>query len=218
MNFKKLLVFTYNAILVLVTLCVVGYYFLVLRNPLPSDEEMIRTFQEHRSDIEELVRRYQIVSPDPKIDHSTAWYKDPDTRKLMKQVGLDSISHSAYSPWLPNPYSIETSKSITKGIQNGKSTLLFIKYGSLIVKLLPRQGYRSYNLRYFHIWKDFYFIPEVPRIENGELLFPVKDNGEYTGSKRVLSSLNEFPDNWKAYECVYKQIEPHWFLSMCNGH
>ncbi|MEJ2426216.1 MAG: hypothetical protein P8101_17500, partial [Candidatus Thiodiazotropha sp.] len=199
-------------------LCVVGYYFLVLRNPLPSDEEMIRTFQEHRSDIEELVRRYQVVSPDPKIDHSTAWYKDPDTRKLMKRVGLDSISFSSYGPWLPSPYSIETAKYTMELSRNAKDYDLFIKRGGLIVKLLPRLHFRSYNLKYFHIWKDFYFIPEIPRIENGKLLWPVDENGKYTVRRRVLSSLDDFPDNWKAYECVYKQIEPHWFLSMCNGH
>ncbi|MGD9172402.1 MAG: hypothetical protein PVI97_20470 [Candidatus Thiodiazotropha sp.] len=202
---------------IVLILFVAAYYLLLVRNPLPSDEEMIEHFRLHRNDIEELVRRYRNYSTDPKVDHSM-WFKEGDTQKIMWRAGVEEIWHSAYSPWLPNPYSIETAESIMQQIRNVRGHGLFTKYGGLVLKLLPRDYYRSVNLKYLHIWKDFYNIPEAPRIEKGELLWPFDHNGEYSVRRRIISSLDQFPGNWKDYECVYRQIETHWFLRLCNGH
>jgi hypothetical protein len=72
---------------------------------------------------------------------------------------------------------------------------------------------------YGFIRKYYRFFPEVPRIENGELLGSMKPNGEYASlwnSSRVLPSLNRLSIPWKQYECVYRQIEPQWFIQMCR--
>ena len=92
------------------------------------------------------------------------------------------------------------------------------QYGTLIIKPAPRGGFRALKLRYAFIGKDYQFFPEAPRIEHGELLWPINTRGEYPARARVLPSLNRFPDKWKGYECVYRQIEPRWFIAMCNGH
>ncbi len=205
------------SILVVLLSLPVAYYFIIIRNPLPSDEEIIAQFRQHRSDIEELVRRYRNYSTDPKVDHSL-WFKAGDTREIMWRARVSRITHSSYRPWLPNPYSVETAKSISDQVKNAKNYELFNKYGGLMVSLLPSQYYRSFSLKYFHIWKELYFIPEMPRIENGELLWPFNVDGEYSVRRRLVKSLNNYPANWKEYECVYRQIEAHWFLSMCNGH
>ena len=47
-----------------IIICLLGvvgglYYFVMVRTGLPSDEEMIAHFQEHKTEIEDLVRRYR---------------------------------------------------------------------------------------------------------------------------------------------------------------
>ncbi|MCU7926647.1 MAG: hypothetical protein KZQ97_09425 [Candidatus Thiodiazotropha sp. (ex Dulcina madagascariensis)] len=203
--------------LLVIALLVVTYYVLIVRNPLPSDEDMIAHFQAHRSDIEELVRRYRNYSSDPKVDHSL-WFKEEGTQEILRRAGVEDISRSAYSPWLPNPYSIETANTIKNEIRNGNGYALLHNYGALRIKPAPRRLYYSSHLRYANIWKDYYFIPEISRIENGELLWPVNTKGKYSARDRVLYSLDGFPDEWKDFECVFRQVETHWFLRMCNGH
>ena len=118
------------------------------------------------------------------------------------------------------------------------------KYGELRIRpaTTPRidhadrmddSSYRRNTLLFGVIWKDYYFFPEVPRVENGVLLGPLSIVGKgLRGSRfhekegvattqdrdRVLPSLNSFPPDWKDFECVYRQIEPQWFIRMCNGH
>jgi hypothetical protein len=144
--------------------------------------------------------------------------KDKDTKEMMRRVGLYDISFSSFNPWPPEPYSLETARLVTEITKTAKNHRLFIEYGSLIIGLAPRLRYRSYNLKYLEVWKGLEFIPQVPRIENGELLWPLRPDGKYSGRRRVVASLDDFPENWKRFECVYKQIDTHWFLRMCNGH
>ncbi|MDR3089555.1 MAG: hypothetical protein LBU39_07035 [Desulfobulbaceae bacterium] len=94
------------------------------------------------------------------------------------------------------------------------------QYGVLqLQKKLPNNNASHvHSWRYFAVWKDYQHFPEPPRIENGYLLGPIKTDGTYSYKKRVLSSLNSFPSDWKEYECVYRPIDARWFLCMCNGH
>ncbi len=207
----------HSYILIIPAVIAVAYYVLVIRNPLPSDEEMIAHLHEHRADIEELIRRYRNYPSGPKIDHSK-WRKEGDTPGLLKRAGIDRIDFNAPGPWLPNPYSVETAKKIKLESRNTKSFAMLNKYGALMLAPSPRNAFHLKHLRYLFIWKDYFYIPEVPRIEYNELLGPYDTKGEYSARRRVMSSLDSFPDKWKDYECVYRQIEPHWFLRMCNGH
>ena len=196
----------------------ISYFFLAIWYPLPSDEEMIEHFQEHREDFVELVERYRNFQVGPDGFHSK-WKNEEGTELMLKRAGIERIWKSAYSPWFPNPYTIETAKDVrAKALEGGKSHRVLQKYKGLVIKILPRRRYRATNLTYVKVWKDFYFIPEVPRIVNGELLWPFNTKGEYSGRSRTFPSLNKFPDHWKDYECVYRQIEPRWFICMCNGH
>jgi hypothetical protein len=130
----------------------------------------------------------------------------------MKKAGVDRVKHSGHTPWLPNPYSRETGKRLSKmrGIPN--------KYKAMIVKPLPEKKYYKGHLVYVRVWKDLFFIPEIPRIKDGWLIGPATKNRPPSRYRRVLSSLNRFPEKWKDYECVLRQIEPQWFVRMCNGH
>lgn len=78
--------------------------------------------------------------------------------------------------------------------------------------------YRWNGLVHGTLWKDYYFFPEAPRIENDDMLGPVNTKGEFSFRSRVLPLLNRLPTHWKDFECVYRQIESQWSLRMCNGH
>jgi len=188
-------------------------YYLLHINPLPKDEELIAQFQEHRADIEELARRYRQIDPQPNKDHSL-WIKEGDTPALFKRAKVWSVQ-SAVGIWLPNPYSVESAKIIEEQSKTAKDLSLSVKYGTLHVQFDdPR--YTGTALLYGNkVWKDLYFIPQIPRIENGVLLGPLY-RGVNSPNYRVFNSLNEFPKDWGLAECVLRQIEPQWFIRMCR--
>lgn len=199
------------------------FYYLWIVNPLPRDEQMIENFKAHRSDFVEAVRRYRDY---PRLSgkDTSRWYKEGDTLEIYKRAGIDRIDYST-PIWLPNPYSIEAAKRADSLVGFAYS----YKYGALkiVPATTPRikhpdqsddSGYRRNTLIHCVIWKDYYYFPETPRIKNGELLGPVDQNGKHSFRSRVLPSLNRLPVPWKDFECVYRQIEPQWFLRMCNGH
>lgn len=220
------------------------YYYLWVWNPLPSDEEMIRNFKDHRADFVEVVRRYREY-PRPPGTSSAFWYKEGDTLELFKRAGIDSISYDSRTPWLPSPYSLKTATNMEKERLAAGPFGLFYKYGALRIKpaTTPRmdhpdrsddRSYRRNTLLFGVIWKDYYFFPQVPRINNGELIGPltILGNGvsahhQYSAKEkistfqyrsRVFSSLDYLPSRWKDFECVYRKIESRWFIRMCNGH
>lgn len=193
-----------------------AFYFFVIRNPLPSDEEMIAHFQKNRSDFDELINRYRNFDSSPSWDH-TLWNKERGTSEMMASAGVSRVYKSA-AVWLENPYSIETAKFIHQEVVSGKNRDFIHKHSTLTVKPYPRKYFRSFNIRYGYIWKDYSFFPEIPRIDNGELLYPVNAKGIHLGKYRALNSLNNFPGQWESYECVFRKVEGNWFLRMCNGH
>ncbi|MFT3960569.1 hypothetical protein [Propionivibrio sp.] len=219
------------------------YYYLWIWNPLPSDEEMIENFKTHRADFVEVVRRYREY-PRPPGKDTAFWFKDGDTLELFKRAGIDSVDHDAWTPWLPNPYSMETAMNMENERKATGPFGLFYRYGALYIQpaTTPRIDHpdRTDHRRHYRntvvfgvIWKEYYFLPEIPRIENGELFGPLSIVGKgFPGPHqyheqegvattqyrvRVFPSLNRLPNHWKGFECVYRQIEPQWFIRMCNG-
>lgn len=219
------------------------YYYFCVWNPLPSDEEMIRNFKDHRADFVEVVRRYREY-PRPPGTSSAFWYKEGDTLELFKRAGIDSIDKRGC--WLPNPYSVEMAIWLHNALLSGLIARSDLGYKCAELRIKPAttpridhpdqsddSSYRRNTLLFGMIWKDYYFFPEVPRIEAGKLLSPLSIVGKrFPGaqfhekenvatlqtSERLLVSLNNLPYHWKNFECVYRKIEPQWFIRMCNGH
>ncbi|WP_255989897.1 hypothetical protein [Chitinolyticbacter albus] len=226
-------------------LAVLGlFYWINYFNPLPSDEEMIENFQANRADFVEIVRRYRTYPRQLNKD-SSFWFKDGDTLELYRRAGIDSVDYEGSTPWLPNPYSVETAIKKQKIVATMVGFELLHKYGALRIQAATtplidhpnrtdqRRHYRN-TLRFGVIWKQYIFFPEVPRIESGVLFGPLSIVGKgFSGEHqfhekegvatsqykaRVLPSLNRIPESWKDFECVYRRIEPQWFIRMCNGH
>lgn len=221
-----------------------GLYYLIWEyNPLVSDEEMIAHLRAHRAEFEELVRRYRDY-PRPPDKDTSLWYREGDTPELMQRAGVAHLG-GLVPTWHPNPYSVESAKEFHESVKTGQARKfgLFKKYDTVGVTPVPKRlplpwikdktnRYRFNNFSHGTIWKDYCHFPEIPRIENDELLWPLTmvgrgaSDSEYHEKQgvstwqnrdRILSSLNRFPEEWKSFECVYRQIEPHWFLRMCNG-
>ncbi|MDP1612946.1 MAG: hypothetical protein Q8M11_17975 [Sulfuritalea sp.] len=181
-----------------------GWWRPLPRNNLASDEELIAYFFAHRADIEELVKRYREYQPPPGQGHHQ-WRKQGDTAERFKRAGVRDITYNV-TVWFPNPYSIETAKQVaaTPGFEK------YIKHGGIRVQIDDDRFMRNST-----IWKDLSFIPEIPRIENGMLLYPVDEQGRQSRD-RVLPTLNSEPPEVQRDECALRQIEPQWFIRMCR--
>jgi hypothetical protein len=79
-----------------------------LHNPLPSDEEMIGHFNQHRAEFEQLVQKYRNFRP------ARTWPAPPElisfeksseeVKRLLLQVQVYGLSHGG-GKWMPEPYS-----------------------------------------------------------------------------------------------------------------
>lgn len=195
------------------------------KTELPTDEEMIKHFYENRSDIEILVSRYRTYDPGPKKSHDD-WMTIADTPLIMKKAKVFRIEYSPLDPWAPNPYSLETAKQQEQVIFKKNTTIpisvpfSFYKQGMLWIEFSPRERYREPRLLTGVVSKTLVFIPEVPKIEDGYLLGPLRTNGEYSFKIKIVESTDFIP-SWskynKFYKCVFKQIEPQWFLELCGS-
>lgn len=188
-------------------------------NPLPNDEEMIAHFKAHRAELEAVVESYREYTA-PQDDPGRYWGDTPEAQALLNGAGIRYVNNVG-ALWFPDPYSGETAKQAQVLRKNmGKRVFdLYPKYSSLYVSPADQRYYRK-SLRYltdFAIWKDFYHIPEVPKIENGKLWYPVDVDGKLKSGRRIFTSLNDYPPEWKRGECVFRQLEAHWFIQMCRA-
>lgn len=178
-------------------------------NPLPSDEEMIKHFYAHKSDIEEVVRRYRQY-PEP-IERHHLWSSVPETKVLMKRSGVKYVKDMAWL-FLPDPYSSTTALQMKSMLQK-PGFEIFIRHGILKVTLDDPRYFSTSN-KYGILIKDFYFFPEVPKIEKGWLLVP-DATGVPEKFALVVSSLNQPPKDFKM--CLLRPMEPKWFIRLCRS-
>ncbi len=185
---------------------------------LPSDAEMIAHFQAHRADFKELVRLYQTNtwSVWREQDGKMLPFKTDEYQALLKRLNLIGFGDDG-AIWLSDPYGVDTAKK-------AKAMNLFKAYAhhGIIVstgnmRLSSRLGRR--------VWKDYFYVPVVPKVEKGLLWWPrSRYKGTLHRSSRVLESLDDYPAGWfleppqpRRGECVYRQFEPQWFLKLCNS-
>jgi hypothetical protein len=181
---------------------------------LPSDEEMIANFHEHRADFERLV---QIYREDLSVPTLFIQLKPtPEVKAIMDRIHVGAVWGDGII-WLPpNPYSTEPS---------------FLKRRrSLHLKLFSRETRQSRETRefsgvmlyYIHptvmgfkypLHKKYYYVPFAPRVKKGELLLP---GGR--GWACMAETLDSWPFDCRLSQCAYRQIEPHWLIGLCEGY
>lgn len=201
-----------------------GFLYWAHSNPLYSDEEMIVRFQAHRTEIEALIKSYQEFRPSL---GRVEWSHLPEIKELQVKAGVRRV-HGGLPIWFPNPYSMEAARQFELSTEDD-----VMKYG-----LHARRPFHTIAIDFPYknpnrtfasvllptgtvlIYKQLVYFPEVPKIENGILLQPASPRlptvPSWPTPERVLPSLDEYPSNWKLKgECVFRQIEPQWFLQMC---
>jgi hypothetical protein len=178
----------------------------LLLRPLPSDEQMIANFHQHRADFERLV---QIYREDLSIPTDFILLQPtPQIKDLMARINVDSVEGDGMVWMPPDPYSTDP-------------TFLERKYS--FDHLPQRRNFSGVKLGYaygtvitYHlglISKNYYYIPLVPRVSDGQLVLTASPAG---GLPHVAETLNNYPSKFGLLECFCKQIEPHWFIEMCR--
>jgi hypothetical protein len=187
---------------------------------LPKDAELVEHFNKHRKDFEELVRLYQTgerwIWKD--LNGSLSPFAIPAYESLLQRLDLTGLSGDG-AIWLPDPYSLES------GIKARQLNAFHAFQHHGITFNLAKSKYRAYSSRLRRgVWKDYFHIPVVPQVKDGELWWPVWHDGKVFRKARVFDSLDVYPIEWlreppnhKRGECVFRQVEPRWFLRMCNS-
>jgi hypothetical protein len=136
---------------------------------------------------------------------------------MIDRAEIDRVTYIG-PVWLPDPYSIETAKRLQELIRHAKDFSLARSHGTIKVDLKPHSDYWQKPIGLGGpIWKDLRYFPEVPKIEDGLLVYPPVGNGRAERSVRVFDSLNSYPPRWRPGQCFMRQLEAQWFISMCMG-
>lgn len=175
---------------------------------LPSDEEMIANFREHREDFEKLVKIYQYDSS-ARFD-AFSLVPSPQVEAIMKRDNVDLL-FSDLENWIPpDPYSEEARKQSLSSTKVGRNiTGICFNYAHGPV----RMGIDKFD----HVRKGYYYAPVVPRIDKGRQ-YPAYELLHTPNHRvRLFKSLNKYPDSFLPGECYFRQIEPQWFIKLCRG-
>ncbi len=190
------------------------FYYHIFVNPLPPDEKYIEIFQTHRADLERLIKAYY-AEPE-----GTLWDSPPEIQKIKMRAGIHRIINRGY--WMPALYSVGSQRKLYQfDVKTREERFAKRQFEALQIEiadshyLVPTPRYLSSTL----IDKNLLYIPTVPKTSNAKLWPPVSSTpspySKYSGY-RLLPSLTSYPANWERGECVYRQLEPQWFIKMCR--
>lgn len=174
---------------------------------LPSDDEMIRNFYEHRQDFELLVHTYRedlVVPADFGI-----WEPTPELNAIAARINVSRVVGNSAIWMPPDPHAridprIRRLRSDLYSPALRKFSCVLFSYGRSVVRLECLAP----------VTKKYYYIPFVPIIRRGNLILrgnTVDDQG------RILQTLDRYPPDFGSRDCVYRRIEPHWYIKMCQG-
>lgn len=180
------------------------------RNPQPSDEEMIEYFYAHKSEIEEIVKRYREF-PEPVATHYR-WAEEPSTNELLKKAGVKDLTNNGWPIFYPDPYSPQSIAKLKAAEKIGDYEES-IRHGLIRVSL-ARPDYFSAGTKYGILIKSLYYFPEEPFIENNWLFVP-DSSGTPKKFYEVTSSLNWPIDT--LVTCQLRKVEPKWFICLCRS-
>jgi len=190
----------------LLTLSAIG--LITRSDSLVSDEKMIENFKNNRAAFQELVASYYKDG-----QRAIIWRDMPRVIELKRITG---VKHVADGPgyWFENPYSPEAAEKLKK-MRDEKLWDEFRDRKALIISMSVADGYGEYPLYSVNKWKNYFYFPVDPMIENNRLVLPRRSDGpaKFQGDE-VFDSLNSFPRGKNG--CALRKIEPHWFISRCH--
>ncbi|MDY1584109.1 hypothetical protein [Pseudomonas aeruginosa] len=190
------------ALVVIVLLVFFGWPWFKAFNPTPSDEELIDFFYENRPAIEALVDFYRKGGEIP----SKEW------NVLRRKSGVGHVGTTGL--WIGDDPYVDGKPAFDKYLKLPASERIKKSRALSGLSVIPAD--KRYMNILFSVSKELFHIPKPVKIEGGRLVFPEHTGRGGEDTYRLLPSLNKFPDPWKDGDCVFRQIESEWFISMCH--
>lgn len=203
-------------------------------NPLPSDEKMITHFQTHRAEFETLVKDFQLYTYYPE---RISFKSIPENSVRIKKTAILSLQKRGL--WFPNTkvawqYDMLLNKIKQRQIANNKlirdrkrkrldllnenkSKFPYERYKGIVLTMMQTRSFSRPVLRWVGLRqasKQYMYIPHNGATEDG-LLRQIEFNGSDSLTYSIYDSLTSYPFFWATGECVFRQIEPQWFIRMC---
>lgn len=186
--------------------------------PLPTDEYMTEHFNNHRQEFDTLAKAYREshLLQDPRAQ----WDDAEEIQEAMRKTGIWYLTSKSGMEWHENPYSLAAAQDFDRRRQNGSvDTARNRSRKGVIFELNNGQ---SISFREgAQVSKSYLHIPQIPKIENGRLLYPVNASKSKYAKQRYIalkSSLNYYPDNWENGECFIKPLDVQWFIELCKSY
>lgn len=190
---------------------------------IPSDEEMIENFYKHRADFERLAQIYREDSTlsdhredSPLSDRLSIINKPtPEIKAIMVRVNVAYAErYFDRALWMPSEEAKQHDKTLKffifeEAIKGNKFTGVTLRYtrGPVLRLSMLWSGHPKAS---GYVTKDYYYIPFVPKVENGFL------RNQLGGGVILFPTLNRYPPNFDILDCAYRQFEPQWFIKMCQ--
>jgi len=173
---------------------------------IPSDEEMIDNFHENRADFEKLVQIYREDLSVPS-DKMGCLLPTSSLQTMMMRIKVRSGCGDGEVWMPPNPYSLEPDLLKSTAVQKARGGTQARKFSGV---MFDYSHSKVKTMRYLgSVHRGYYYTPFVPRIEGGVMRKP-------SGTERMYAIPNSYPPIEYWGECVYRQIEGHWFISFCQ--
>jgi hypothetical protein len=174
---------------------------------LPSDREMIANFREHRKDFDRLVEIYRT---DPSIISKRGLLTPtPEMRAIMDRINVCTLRGDMQAWIPPDPYSHKTTELLAI-LRNAGPNSMAMRKVSGVTLVYNQRPVKRLNDDLSDLNKGYYYAPLPPRVDKGFLRGPIWRH-------RLYRSLSWCPSDLLSADCVYRQIEPQWFIELCQG-
>jgi hypothetical protein len=214
----------------------------------PTDKEMLQYFNQHRSEIERLVKLHREFYYLENLKPSSTPLDKAEQDMLMKKAGVKRIIGSSIgSRWYPDNYS-EHTKHTLKSIDNLRSTfydnpnhgliepeiinILKKEIPSLFTKDIPLLNViqladltqvmeielTDYRYEMMEVRKVYMHFPQPPLTQNNRIMVHDTFYEALVAAERVLDTLDNPPKDWKPGECLLKTIDIQWFMATCRSY
>lgn len=176
---------------------------------LTPDQVMTDNFRNNKPAFEELVNAYLASG-----SRNGQWDHLPRVIKLKRQTGWNAsptapvIGLTTPTPWRRRRSCGRSMKTNHGDHHHGRKPA--------IVRMPVEKGYGHYTLLAGNSWKDYFYFPADPRIEDGRPPPRELDGSTYPGTRVLdsLDSLDSAPGGRS--DCYFRKIEPRWFIQRCD--
>ena len=188
-------------------------FIYLTQKDLITDDEMIKHFRKYQYEITTLTEEYR-NNPKEWGDFHNA---SPKLKAMQQRAAVGRLRYK-YLGWHKNPYSIDAANKYDLEAKSGGLKPLRERQTIDVYVGLTLDGVRVRRSGKF-AYKSLTYIPVVPRIEGGKLLFPVNPGvPDYKWGFPIEKSLDEVPDWMKPGDCAAKPITSQWFITLCRAY